>query len=80
VRIEKEAMLEQSKEGMNYEINFIKVSKDGNIQNRVGIYMNELNLMMIIIKKTSKEFWSRKPKSMHQKGGKTKNLSTSGIR
>jgi hypothetical protein len=37
VRIEKEAMLEQSKEGMNPEINFIEVSKDCNIQNRVGI-------------------------------------------
>jgi hypothetical protein len=48
VRAVKEQMLKQRKEGRNTKISLIVIDENNNLQNRVGIQMNELNLVVMM--------------------------------
>lgn len=48
---------------MNYKIILMEMRKNDDIKNRIGIQMNELNL--VVMKEISKDFQDRKSKPMH---------------
>lgn len=48
---------------MNYKIILMEMHKNDNIENRIGIQMNELNL--VVMKEISEDFQDRKSKPMH---------------
>lgn len=48
---------------MNYKIIFMEMRKNDNIENRIGIQMNEFNL--VVMKEILEDFQDKKSKPMH---------------